>query len=150
MIAGIFMASVGVPATAYNLFKPTLPTSQQNGSGNVQATGQDSLVVHGDHNTVNYISGSGKNIVRSNTAEFAEKLIETQREQHPDAAFPGTLQALGPAIQSYERGAAQGDRRLQRGLELLKENNIEEALSLFTENANDKGARRAQAAQQDE
>ena len=61
-------------------------------------------------------------------------------ERNPSAG-PGAQQAVGEAVQSIAQGAAEGDRRLQQALDLLKANKISEAAQLLNAFAEDKTVR---------
>jgi tetratricopeptide (TPR) repeat protein len=71
-------------------------------------------------------------------------------ERNPSAAGPGAQQAVGGAVQSIAQGASEGDKRLQRAFDFLKDNKFAEATQLLTAVAEDKSAHAEQAATQAE
>ena len=56
-------------------------------------------------------------------------------------AAPGAAKALGDAVADAQEGAAQGDERLQKALDLLKANKPQDAEPLFRAVADEKAAR---------
>jgi tetratricopeptide (TPR) repeat protein len=125
--------------------------TSQTGSGNGQTTGQGKFVAQGRNNIINgsgniVINGDGNNL-GPRAAEIAEIFKKTLQEKYPDAAFPSTLQALGPAVE-WEQSIAQGDPRMKRALESAKEGNIKAALPLFEAIASDEAARSERATEQ--
>src|SRR5262245_55810034 len=59
----------------------------------------------------------------------------------PAQAAPGSARALGDAVADAQEGAAQGDERLQKALDLLKANRPQDAEPLFRAVADEKAAR---------
>ena len=70
-------------------------------------------------------------------------------ERNP-AAGPGAQQAVGAAVGSIAKGAAEGDARLQHALDLLKANKVADAAALLRTIAEDKTAQAEQATAQAE
>jgi tetratricopeptide (TPR) repeat protein len=69
-----------------------------------------------------------------------ENLIKMLLAKNP-AAGPGAQQAVGEAVGSIAQGSSEGDSRLEKALDLLKANKIDEAVPLLEAFANDKEAR---------
>jgi tetratricopeptide (TPR) repeat protein len=68
---------------------------------------------------------------------LAEKLVAANTAQ----AAPAQGQAVAEAVNAAAKGAQEGDGRLKRALELLKQNKVAEATALFQAVADDKAAR---------
>jgi tetratricopeptide (TPR) repeat protein len=70
-------------------------------------------------------------------AEIVQSLLGISGAQ----AAPGAAKALGDAVAEAQEGAAQGDERLQKALDLLKANKPQDAEPLFRTVAEEKAAR---------
>jgi len=70
-------------------------------------------------------------------AEIVQSLLGISGAQ----AAPGAAKALGDAVADAQEGAAQGDERLQKALDLLKANKPQDAEPLFRTVAEEKAAR---------
>ena len=70
-------------------------------------------------------------------AEIVQSLLGISAAQ----AAPGAAKALGDAVADAQEGAAQGDERLQKALDLLKANKPQDAEPLFRAVAEEKAAR---------
>jgi tetratricopeptide (TPR) repeat protein len=70
-------------------------------------------------------------------AEIVQSLLGIS----PAQAAPGAAKALGDAVAEAQEGAAQGDERLQKALDLLKANKPQDAEPLFRAAAEEKAAR---------
>jgi tetratricopeptide (TPR) repeat protein len=70
-------------------------------------------------------------------------------ERNPDAG-PNAQQAVGEAVGSIAKGAAEGDARLQQALDLLKANKVADAAQLLRTFAEDKTAQAERATAQAE
>src|SRR5262245_61662308 len=70
-------------------------------------------------------------------AEIVQSLLGISGAQ----AAPGAAKALGDAVADAQEGAAQGDERLQKALDLLKANKPQDAEPLFRAVADEKAAR---------
>jgi tetratricopeptide (TPR) repeat protein len=70
-----------------------------------------------------------------------ENLTKMLLERNPAATGPGAQQAVGEAVGSIAKGAAEGDSRLQQALDLLKANKMAEAVQLLNAFAEDKRVR---------
>src|SRR5262245_9071431 len=70
-------------------------------------------------------------------AEIVQSLLGISGAQ----AAPGAAKALSDAVEDAQEGAAQGDERLQKALDLLKANKPQDAEPLFRAVAEEKAAR---------
>src|SRR6516162_2401314 len=74
---------------------------------------------------------------------LVEKLASTNHAQGADA--PGRKEAIAAAVEAAEKGAAAGDTRLARALDLLKQGKVAEAEPLFRTIAEEREAGREAA-----
>jgi tetratricopeptide (TPR) repeat protein len=155
-IAVIVGAIVVIPLGLYQLFRPSLPTLQQSGVGNVQVQGEGNTPV--PTNNIGPKKEQIEQIQKPSTEQLTTKdfpiadlikLIKSPLEKNLGAA-PSAQQAVGGAVQSIAQGAAEGDPRLQQALSLLKENKTAEASQLLKAVAEEKAAHAEQAGTQAE
>ena len=68
-------------------------------------------------------------------------LIQKLLPKSPTQSLPGIEKAVGEAIAAAEKGAAEGEQRMENALKLLQENKLAEAEDLFRAVAMEKEAR---------
>src|SRR5258708_11192988 len=98
-------------------------------------------LIRGKHTDARVDRAAAKIDAQGRTLDEIKALVRQLASNASGPAAPDRERAIADAVAAAQAGAAAGDARLQRALDLLKANQIAEAEALFRSVADDKASR---------
>jgi tetratricopeptide (TPR) repeat protein len=98
-------------------------------------------IIRGKHTDARVDRAAAKIDAQGRTLDEIKALVHRLASNSSGPAAPDRERAIADAVAAAQEGAAAGDARLQRALDLLKANRIAEAEALFQVVADDKASR---------